>query len=137
MDRLSLNSPHSQDLSADLPAPKLCPEEKLTVLQVLPALESGGVERGVLEIARGLVKAGHRSLVASAGGRLVNRLIQDGSEHFECYAGSKSLRCLLAIHQLRTIIRREHVQVLDVHSRLPAWMVWAAVKSLPLECGHG
>lgn len=133
MNRLSLNSRHSHGAPADAPAPAECLREKLTVLQVLPALESGGVERGVLEIARGLVKAGHRSLVASAGGRLVNRLIQDGSEHFECHAGDKSLRCLLAIHQLRTIITREQVQVLDVHSRLPAWMVWAALRSLPAE----
>ena len=30
---------------------------RLTVLQVLPALEAGGVERGTLELAAGLVKA--------------------------------------------------------------------------------
>ena len=45
--------------------------KSLTVLQLLPALESGGVERGTLELGAGLVQAGHRSLVISAGGRLV------------------------------------------------------------------
>ena len=46
----------------------------LVVLQVLPALESGGVERGTLEVGRYLVEHGHRSLVMSAGGRLVGQL---------------------------------------------------------------
>ena len=56
---------------------------QLTVLQVLPALESGGVERGVLEIAEALVAAGHRSLVVSNGGRMVAELIDRGSQHFQ------------------------------------------------------
>ena len=34
-------------------------ERSLTVLQLLPALESGGVERGTLEVANALVAAGH------------------------------------------------------------------------------
>ena len=46
----------------------------LTVVQLLPALESGGVERSTLEIAEALVRAGHRAIVVSAGGRLVPAL---------------------------------------------------------------
>ena len=53
----------------------------LTVVQLLPALEAGGVERGTLEIARALVADGHRSVVISAGGRLVEPLVAGGSEH--------------------------------------------------------
>ncbi|MBM2830312.1 MAG: glycosyl transferase group 1, partial [Gammaproteobacteria bacterium] len=53
----------------------------LTVVQTLPALDVGGVERGTLEVAAELVRKGHRSIVISAGGRLVDRLIKDGSEH--------------------------------------------------------
>ena len=44
------------------------------VLQVLPSLVSGGVERGTLEIAEALVAAGFRAFVASAGGPLVPAL---------------------------------------------------------------
>ena len=46
-------------------------------MQLLPALESGGVERSTLEIADALVRAGHRAIVVSAGGRMVPRLLQD------------------------------------------------------------
>ena len=53
-----------------------------TVLQVLPALGAGGVERGTVEIARALVEAGGRALVASAGGPLVPALERAGAHHF-------------------------------------------------------
>ncbi len=42
-----------------------------TVLQVLPSLVTGGVERGTIEIAQALVAAGWQAVVASAGGPLV------------------------------------------------------------------
>ena len=45
-----------------------------TVVQLLPALDAGGVERSTIEIAEALVRAGHRAIVVSAGGRLLPRL---------------------------------------------------------------
>ena len=61
--------------------------KKLNNLQILPDLESGGVERGTLEIAEYLVKKGHNSYVVSSGGRLVNNLIDGGSVHFHLPIG--------------------------------------------------
>ena len=66
----------------------------LTVVQLLPALESGGVERSTLEIADALVRAGHRAIVVSAGGRLVPQLLAGGAEHVELDIGRKSLATL-------------------------------------------
>src|SRR3546814_18464084 len=63
----------------------------LTVVQLLPALESGGVERSTLEIADALVRAGHRAIVVSAGGRLAPRLVEAGAEHVALDIGRKSL----------------------------------------------
>ena len=51
----------------------------LTVLQMLPALDGGGVEQGTLDVAAALVRHGHRSLVLSDSGRLVPRLLAEGS----------------------------------------------------------
>ena len=65
-----------------------------TVVQLLPALESGGVERSTLEIAQTLVAAGHRAIVVSAGGRLVPRLLAIGAEHVTLDIGRKSLLTL-------------------------------------------
>ena len=106
---------------------------RLTVLQVLPALESGGTERGVLEVAHALIAAGHRSMVISAGGRMVAELISHGSEHFERRLGSKSPFTLRHVLWLRRLLIDQSVDVIDVHSRMPAWVTLAAWKSLRMS----
>jgi glycosyltransferase involved in cell wall biosynthesis len=106
-------------------------DRPLTVLQVLPALDGGGVERGVLEIADALVKAGRRSLVVSAGGRMVDELTQNGSQHYVCPIGAKSPLTLRWVPWLRRLMVDQAVDVVDIHSRLPGWMTWLAWKSMP------
>ena len=105
---------------------------RLTVLQVLPALESGGVERGVLEVAEGVVAAGHRSLVISGGGRMVAELTNRGSEHIEKALGTKSPVTLRHVVWLRDLLTKQGVDVVDIHSRMPGWITWLAWKSLPV-----
>ncbi|HEX4869483.1 MAG TPA: glycosyl transferase, partial [Moraxellaceae bacterium] len=73
----------------------------MTVVQVLPALEAGGVERCTLETARALVAAGHRSIVISSGGRLVEQLLREGSEHVPLPFKRKSPLTLLQVGPLR------------------------------------
>ncbi|CAB1276863.1 glycosyltransferase family 4 protein [Candidatus Nitrosacidococcus tergens] len=104
--------------------------QRLTVLQLLPALESGGVERGTLEIANGLVKKGHRSLVISGGGRLVDQLTTEGSEHYTWPIGIKSPRALFLIPKLRNFLRTQKIDILHARSRVPAWIAWFAWKSI-------
>jgi len=103
----------------------------LTVLQVLPALQSGGVERGTLDVARALVTAGHRSLVMSAAGRLVPRLEAEGSKHLARDIGRKSLFSLRHIWPVRQLLGSGQIDIVHVRSRLPAWIVWLAWMSLP------
>ncbi len=107
------------------------PTHPLTVLQVLPALQSGGVERGVLEVAEALVAAGHRSLVISAGGRMVDELTSRGSEHFEKSIGGKSPLTLKHVPWLRRFLVDQQVDIIDIHSRMPGWISWLVWKSLP------
>jgi glycosyltransferase involved in cell wall biosynthesis len=104
---------------------------RLSIVQVLPALESGGVERGTLEVARALVAAGHRSLVISAGGRLVEALEAAGSRHVTMALGRKSPLTLLRVRALRRWLRENPVDILHVRSRLPAWIAWLAWRGLP------
>lgn len=101
-------------------------KKSLTVLQVLPALQGGGVERGTLEVAAELVRRGHRSLVVSAGGRLLPELLAGGSEHISCPLGRKSLSSLRYIPQLRGLLKSAHVDIVHARSRLPAWITWLA-----------
>ncbi len=105
--------------------------ERLTVLQMLPDLEGGGVERGTLEMGRYLAEQGHRSLVISAGGRMVGQLEKEGSSHIRWPVGEKSPRSLFYIAPLRRLLLRERVDVLHLRSRMPAWIGYIAWKSLP------
>ncbi|NCT69140.1 MAG: glycosyltransferase family 4 protein [Rhodanobacteraceae bacterium] len=106
------------------------PSRRLTVLQLVPALEAGGAERSALEIGRALVAAGHRSLVVSAGGRMVRQLLQEDSEHVELPIGAKSLATLAQVPRLRALIRRERPDIVHARSRMPAWVGWLALRGL-------
>jgi glycosyltransferase involved in cell wall biosynthesis len=106
------------------------PDRPPTVLQLLPALHGGGVERGTLEVAAELVRRGHRALVVSAGGRLVEALTAAGAEHYEWPIGVKSPRTLRWVPRLRRLLQRERVDVLHARSRLPAWIGWLAWRGM-------
>lgn len=100
---------------------------RLTVVQLLPALNSGGVERSTLEIGQALVAAGHRSLVISAGGRLVPQLCGEGSEHIDLPIGRKSLSVFLHLPELRRRLAALKPDIVHARSRLPAWLGRAAL----------
>ena len=101
---------------------------RLIVVQLLPALDAGGVERGTLEIASALVAAGHRAIVVSAGGRLLDELQASGAEHVVLAIGRKSLFSLRHIGRLRRLFRG--ADIVHARSRLPAWLGWLAWLSL-------
>ncbi len=103
----------------------------LTVLQLLPALSSGGVERSTIEIAEALVAAGHRALVVSAGGRLEPALRATGAEHVTLDIGAKRPWVLRHVRTLRRLCIEAGVDVVHARSRLPAWIGWRALHGLP------
>ncbi|MDH5470175.1 MAG: glycosyltransferase family 4 protein [Gammaproteobacteria bacterium] len=108
-------------------------DRRLTVLQILPALETGGVERGTLEVAAALVAAGHRSIVVSTGGRLVEDLVAGGSEHVCLPVARKSPATLLQVRPLRRLLQAEQVDILHARSRVPAWVSWLAWRGMDVQ----
>lgn len=103
----------------------------LTVVQLLPALRAGGVERSTLEIAEALVRAGHRALVVSAGGPLVADLEAIGARHVRLDIGRKSLATLRHVGALRRLVAHEGADIVHARSRLPAWLASFALRGLP------
>ena len=103
----------------------------LKVVQVVPAMQSGGVEQGVLEIAEALVAAGHESVVASRGGRLVAQLEAAGSRHVAWDIGRKHPITLGRVRAFRRWLAEERPDVLHVRSRLPAWVAWLSWRRMP------
>ena len=65
-------------------------DSKPTILQVVPALSTGGVERGTVDIAGAIVRAGGRALVASSGGVMTHELKRLGGEHINLNLDSKN-----------------------------------------------
>lgn len=104
---------------------------RLTVVQLLPALESGGVERSTLEIADALARAGHRAVVVSAGGRLESALRATGAEHVALGIGRKSLSTLRHVSALRRLFAEVGADIVHARSRLPAWLGLWAVRGMP------
>ena len=107
------------------------PLRRLIVVQLVPEMQAGGVERGTVETAAGLVAQGHRSIVISAGGGLVRELIDHGTEHYDWPIGRKSLATLRLVRRLAKFARLNRVDVLHARSRVPAWVALLAQRSVP------
>jgi glycosyltransferase involved in cell wall biosynthesis len=101
----------------------------ITVLQVLPSLVTGGVERGTVEINQAIVGAGWNGLVASAGGRLVPAVQRAGGRHIVLpLAGRDPLTIWRNAARLAAVIRAERVAIVHARSRAPAWSAWLACR---------
>ncbi len=100
-----------------------------TVLQVLPSLDTGGVERGTVEITQAIVAAGGIALVASAGGRLVAAVERAGGRHIRLPLASKNpVTIWLNAGRLSRLVRTEGVGIVHARSRAPAWSALLATR---------
>ncbi len=99
-------------------------------MQLLPALHSGGVERGTLDVGAELVRRGHRSIVVSAGGHMERELVTAGSEHIPWPIGHKSPLTLRWVRPLRRLMIEKGVDILHLRSRLPAWVGYLAWRGM-------
>jgi glycosyltransferase involved in cell wall biosynthesis len=99
------------------------------VLQVLPALEMGGVERGTVQTAAALTAAGWRPMVASAGGLMTHDLGRTGAQHINLPLASKRpLRMLRNAEALANLINLHGVDLVHARSRAPAWSALSAAR---------
>lgn len=104
-------------------------ENDITVLQILPELVNGGVERGTVEIAQAIVAKGWKALVVSAGGPLVNKVLHARAEHIQLNVKSKNPFVILGnARQLIHIIKKKKVSLVHARSRAPAWSAWIAAR---------
>lgn len=104
-----------------------------TVLQVVPDLEAGGVERTTVDVAEALAAAGARALVATEGGRLVAELQAKGGIWIPFPARTKNPLAMLSnARRLRAICLDEGVDIVHARSRAPAWSALAASRALRL-----
>ncbi len=99
----------------------------MNILQILPELNSGGVETGTVDMAKYLLKAGHGCVVVSAGGELIRELEAEGIKHYSLPVQSKAFWVMLkAARSLSRIIEKEHIDIIHARSRVPAWVAFMA-----------
>ncbi len=102
----------------------------LRVLQVLPALDTGGVERGTVEMVQAIVRTGGTAWVASAGGRMVAQIERAGGRHIILPLMTKDpVNILVNAARLRRLIAAERIALVHARSRAPAWSALLAARS--------
>jgi len=100
-----------------------------TILQVLPALGTGGVERGTLEMTEAITRAGGKAIVASAGGALSAQIRRAGAEMITLPLNRKNPFAIWRnAAKLTTLIRSRRIDIVHARSRAPAWSAWLACK---------
>ncbi len=104
----------------------------MKIMQILPAMQGGGVERGTIEIANALTQAAVDNVVVSGGGRLVPELEKINVKHITLNVGSKNpFQFIRNIGRLRKIIQDEKITIVHARSRVPAWVAHFALKKMP------
>jgi len=99
----------------------------MNILQILPQLNEGGVERGTVDIAKFLVQKGHRAIVISRGGRLVKELKENDVVHYSLSVHEKSIFTIIRmIFKVAKILEKEKVDIIHARSRVPAWIAYFA-----------
>ncbi len=99
----------------------------MKIIQLIPELNEGGVERGVVELSRELVKQGFESFVISYGGKLVHQLENDGASHVTLDVCSKNIfNAPWRIFQLYKTLKALNPDIIHARSRVPAWMAYCA-----------
>jgi ADP-heptose:LPS heptosyltransferase len=102
----------------------------MKILQILPKMNLGGVERGVLDLA---YHFGDRMVVISGGGNLTRELEKTGAIHYRLPVYRKSLVSLFLIKRVREIIKRENIKIVHARSRVPAWISFFATRGLDVN----
>ncbi|MEE8453691.1 MAG: glycosyltransferase family 4 protein, partial [Limibaculum sp.] len=118
-------------VAGDLSGDRSAPEEPrpLTVLQIVPQMEMGGVERGTLEITEAITRIGGRALVATAGGRLLPRIIKAGGEVIAMNVDTKNpLNLWQNARLLARLIHDLQIDIVHARSRAPAWSAYWATQ---------
>ena len=123
-----MDSPDSSIENTNTPASD---QEELVpvIMQILPALETGGVERGTVDVTEAIVNAGWRALVVSAGGSMVREVERAGGTHVTLPVDSKNFLVMRRnARRLAELIKEYSVDIVHARSRAPAWSARRAAR---------
>ncbi len=94
------------------------------VVQIIPSLESGGAERGTIDVSNYLSSLGINNNIISSGGRLINETNKHFTNHFKLAVNSKNFFTYPFIAgNISKIISKNNINIAHIRSRGPAWML--------------
>ncbi len=111
----------------------------MKIVQLIPELNEGGVERGVVEFNRELTKRGYQSIIISSGGKLVKEIENDGGVHIKFDVCSKNILTFpYRVYKLKKIFNELKPNIIHARSRVPAWLSFFAKAKIPfISTVHG
>ena len=96
--------------------------KNFNLLQIIPSLNSGGVEQGTVDVANFIGAKNLGSFIASNGGNMITLLNRRKTSHFKLPIHSKNIFFMPFIaNKLNKIISANHINIVHVRSRFPAW----------------
>ena len=102
----------------------------MKIFQILPELNSGGVELCVMELSKYLASQGHEAVIISNGGRMVESLAAMNVRHIAMPVHRKSFASLLQVRRMRKLLEEKKPDIVHIHSRVPGWITYRAWRKM-------
>ena len=98
--------------------------KNFNLLQIVPSLESGGVEQGTIDVANFLGEKDLGSFIVSNGGNMLTLLNSKKTKHIKLPVHSKNILAMPFIaRKLNQTIKDNKINIVHVRSRAPAWFL--------------
>ena len=108
-------------------------EKVAHIVQLVPNLNEGGVERGVVELNAHLIKHGFKSSVITASGKLIKQIVHDGGTVHRINIASKNpFIFIYGLFRLKKCFKQIKPDIIHARSRIPAWQAYMVNKSLKI-----
>lgn len=98
--------------------------KKFNLLQILPSLNSGGVEQGTIDVANRIAQENNNNTIISNGGIMLKFLDQQYVKHYTLPVHSKNfLKIPFTASKINKILIKQNINILHIRSRAPAWLL--------------
>ena len=103
--------------------------KQISLLQVLPHLNSGGMVSGAIEVSNFLKKKGGNSIIVSSGGFREKEVLRNGGIFIDLPVDTKNPFSIYKNKKrLIKLIKKYNVNIIHARSRAPAWSAYWASK---------
>ena len=94
------------------------------LVQIVPSLESGGVERGTVDVANFLAEKKIKNFIITSGGKMIKELDNNFTQVHHLPVASKNFFSYPFIaSKINQFIKANNINLVHVRSRGPAWMI--------------